>query len=217
MVFCWWFCWCCWGVVCCFLLFAFQATWFLLAPRSGHWSIGQEKWWIWNRIYVTISILWDQHGVQLKKFLYFEWSPPWHFKTATWDSMSAWSCRMRVVRHTTYLLKPVTLNFTDWLEAIFWHFFWRSFWHSFWHPVWHSFCHILLHSFWHSFWHIFWHSVWHVCHIGWGLGGNTGRRGSRLRSGREHWAAGNTGRGCSRVRLAATKEEEEEKEKEGAD
>ena len=31
-----------------------------------------------------------------KKILYFEWSPPWHFKTATLDLMSAWSCQVRV-------------------------------------------------------------------------------------------------------------------------
>ena len=30
------------------------------------------------------------------KLLYFEWSPPWHFKTATLDLMSAWSCQVRV-------------------------------------------------------------------------------------------------------------------------
>ena len=72
----------------------------------------------------------------------------------------------------------VTLNFADWLEAIFWrsfwhifwhsfwHIFWYIFWHSFWHIFWHSFWHIFWHSFWqifwHSFWHIFWHSFWHI-------------------------------------------------------
>ena len=34
----------------------------------------------------------------------------------------------------------VTLNFADWLEAIFW----RSFWHIFWHSFWHIFWYILL-------------------------------------------------------------------------
>ena len=43
----------------------------------------------------------------------------------------------------------VTLNFADWLEAIFW----RSFWHIFWH------------SFWQIFWYIFWHSFWHLSDI----------------------------------------------------
>ena len=28
-------------------------------------------------------------------------------------------------------MRPVTLNFTDWLEAIFWHFFWHFLWHFF--------------------------------------------------------------------------------------
>ena len=44
----------------------------------------------------------------------------------------------------------VTLNFADWLEAIFCRSFWHIFWHSFWH------------IFWHSFWHIFWHSFWYL-------------------------------------------------------
>ena len=52
----------------------------------------------------------------------------------------------------------VTLNFADWLEAIFW----RSFWHIFWHSFWHIFCHSFWHIFRHSFWHIFWHSFWHI-------------------------------------------------------
>ena len=75
-----------------------------------------------------------------------------------------------------------TLNFADWLEAIFWRSFWHIFWTffltnlliylltffltylltffltSFWHIFWHSFWQI----FWHSFWHIFWHSFWHI-------------------------------------------------------
>ena len=32
----------------------------------------------------------------LKKKLYYEWSPTWHFKTTTLDFMSAWSCQVRV-------------------------------------------------------------------------------------------------------------------------
>ena len=160
--------------------------------------------------------------------------------------------RDRVTRESPEM-RPVTLNFTDWLEAIFWH----SFWHIFWHCFWHSFWHISWQSVWHAFWYIFWHSVWHSfwhspdslsgmlsdissdilsdilsdlsCDIlsgiffwhsfdilsemssdiladissdilsdirsrgrgpedrGWGPAGNTGRRGSWLRSGREHW------------------------------
>ena len=69
-------------------------------------------------------------------------------------------------------MRLVTLNFTDWLEAIFWHsfwhIFWHSFWHIFWHCFWHSFWHIFWHCFWHYFWHISWHSVWHsFWHIVW--------------------------------------------------
>ena len=30
----------------------------------------------------------------------------------------------------------VTLNFADWLEAIFWRSFWHIFWHSFWQIFW---------------------------------------------------------------------------------
>ena len=62
-------------------------------------------------------------------------------------------------RHTTHLLKcvSVTLNFADWLEAIFWRSFWHNFWHSFWQIFWYI--------FWHSFWHIFWHSFWHLSDI----------------------------------------------------
>ena len=33
---------------------------------------------------------------QQKKLLYFEWSPPWHFKTARLDFMSAWLGQVRV-------------------------------------------------------------------------------------------------------------------------
>ena len=51
----------------------------------------------------------------------------------------------------------VTLNFADWLEAIFWRSFWHIFWHSFWQIFWYN--------FWHSFWHIFWHSFWHLSDI----------------------------------------------------
>ena len=78
----------------------------------------------------------------------------------------------------------VTLNFADWLEAIFWRSFWHIFWHSFWHIFWHSFWLIFWHSFWHlsdisfdilsdtssdiSFWHFFWHIFWHAFwHIFW--------------------------------------------------
>ena len=55
----------------------------------------------------------------------------------------------------------VTLNFTDWLEAIFWRFCWHIFWHSFWHIFWY----IFWHSFWHIFWHIFRYSFWHLSDI----------------------------------------------------
>ena len=73
-------------------------------------------------------------------------------------------------------MRSGTLNFADWVEAIFWRSFWHIFWHSFchifWHIFWHSFWHIFWHSFWHifwnSFWHIFWHSFWHsFWHIFW--------------------------------------------------
>ena len=33
---------------------------------------------------------------ETKKLLYFEWSPPWHFKTARLDFMSAWLGQVRV-------------------------------------------------------------------------------------------------------------------------
>ena len=46
-------------------------------------------------------------------------------------------------------MPSVTLNFADWLEAIFW----RSFWHIFWH------------SFWQIFWYIFWYSFWHTVSV----------------------------------------------------
>ena len=34
--------------------------------------------------------------LQKKQLLYFEWSPPWHFKIAKLDVMSAWSGQVRV-------------------------------------------------------------------------------------------------------------------------
>ena len=58
-------------------------------------------------------------------------------------------------------MRSVTLNFADWLEAIFW----RSFWHIFWHSFWHTFWYIFWHSFWHIFWHIFRYSLWHLSDI----------------------------------------------------
>ena len=59
----------------------------------------------------------------------------------------------------------VTLNFADWLEAIFWRSFWHIFWHSFWHIFWYIlltylltfFLTYLLTFFLTSFWHIFWY------------------------------------------------------------
>ena len=83
-------------------------------------------------------------------------------------------------------MRPVTLNFTDWLEAIFWH----------------------------SFWHIFWHSFYISSDIasdirsrGWGPAGNTGHRRSQVRlrkklaaDDRSWGLAGKTGRGGSRLR-----------------
>ena len=54
------------------------------------------------------------------KLLYFEWSPPWHFKTAKLDFLSAWSCQVRVVRHTTHLLKcarSLSSSQTDWRQS----------------------------------------------------------------------------------------------------
>ena len=94
-----------------------------------------------------------KHGGKKTKLLYFEWSPPWHFKTARSNFMSAWSGQVRVDIQLIPEIPSVTLNFADWLEAIFWRSFWHIFWHSFWHIFWHFFWHI----FWHSFWHILWH------------------------------------------------------------
>ena len=136
------------------------------------------------------------HDFFLQKLLYFEWSPPWHFKTALLDFMSAWSCQVRVdiqliswnpsgwsqlhrltggnllTFFLTYLLTFVlTYLLTFFLTCFrhsFWHCFWHSVWHSFWYIVWHSFCHSFWHIFWHSVWHLFWHSFWHsFWHISW--------------------------------------------------
>ena len=112
-------------------------------------------------------------------------------------------------------MRSVTLNFADWLEAIFWHSFWHIFWHSFWHIFWNSFWHIFWQIFWHSFWHIFSHSFWHISRLrsgaehsthriavevrrgtldaqdrGWGPARNTRLTASRLRSGAEHLTHG---------------------------
>jgi len=56
----------------------------------------------------------------LQNLLYLEWSPPWHFKTAMLDCMSAWSCQVRAVRHTAHLLKCVrslSSSQTDWRQS----------------------------------------------------------------------------------------------------
>ena len=103
-----------------------------------------------------------------------------------------------------FLIYLLTFCLTFFL-AFSWQSVWHAFWHIFWHSVWHSFWHIL----WHSFWHFFWHSFDILSEMssdiladissdirsrgrgpedrGWGPAGNTGRRGSWLRSGREHW------------------------------
>ena len=62
-------------------------------------------------------------------------------------------------------MRSVTLNFADWLEAIFWRSFWHIFWHSFWHIFWYIFWHSFWHICWHSFWHIFRSSFWHLSDI----------------------------------------------------
>ena len=62
-------------------------------------------------------------------------------------------------------MRSVTLNFADWLEAIFWRSFWHMFWHSFWQIFWYIFWHSFWHICWHSFWHIFRYSFWHLSDI----------------------------------------------------
>ena len=62
-------------------------------------------------------------------------------------------------------MRSVTLNFADWLEAIFWRSFWHIFWHSFGHIFWYIFWHSFWHICWHPFWHIFRYSFWHLSDI----------------------------------------------------
>ena len=119
-----------------------------------------------------------QRGILPKKILYFQWSPPWHFTTATLHYMSAWSGQVRVDIQLiswnafcdSQLRRLTGSNLLTCFWHIVWHSFWQIFWHScwhifqhsFWHIFWQSFWHIFWHIYWHSFWHIFWHSFWHV-------------------------------------------------------
>ena len=100
--------------------------------------------------------------------LYFEWSPPWHFKTTTIDFMSAsspvrWGL-LDNVRHVSYRLKCILSGLFSGISSdnIFWHSFWHIFWHYFWHFFWHSFWHIFWQSCWQISWHSFWHASWHT-------------------------------------------------------
>ena len=59
--------------------------------------------------------IWSKTGTQ-KKILYFEWSPPWHFKIRFYVSLIG----SGEGRHTTHLLKYVLLlstSQTDWTQS----------------------------------------------------------------------------------------------------
>ena len=129
-------------------------------------------------------------GSVLEKLFYFEWSPPWHFKTATLEFMSAWAGQVRVdiqlISWNAFLL--LSTSQTDWkqssdilsdisfdiladissdtLSDISFDILSDISFDilsdiSFWHSFWHIFWHSFWHIFWHSFWHIFWHIFWH--------------------------------------------------------
>ena len=127
-----------------------------------------------HRLYLVLSQgLSKTNPIISLNLLYFEWSPPWHFKTATLKFMSAWSGQVRVdirliswnafcysqLRRLTgsnLLTFFPTLSSDILSDIIFWHSFWIIFWHIFWHSFWHAFWIIFWHIFWHSFWHMFW-------------------------------------------------------------
>ena len=62
----------------------------------------RQVWTIWSRIPMVpcfFSPILSGRRIEAMKsheLLYFEWSPPWHFKTARLDFMSAWSGQVRV-------------------------------------------------------------------------------------------------------------------------
>ena len=106
-------------------------------------------------------------------------------------------------------MRSVTLNFADWLEAIFCHFLWHIFWHSLWHIFWHSFIFFLTYLLTFFLTYLLTYLLTLIAvevrrgtlisqDPGWGparnteltlsrLARNTELTRSRLRSGAEHW------------------------------
>ena len=91
-------------------------------------------------------------------------------------------------------MRSFTLNFADWLEAIFWHSFWHIFWHSFWHAwgthnnecAWSQLRSGTQH--WPPMIAVeVWHATLTSHDRGWGPARHTELTRSRLRSGTPHW------------------------------
>ena len=71
----------------------------LFVLKYGYWMDLEridKKELLFGLYFITYSRTRRWRKFQKLKLLYFEWSPPWHFKTATWDFMSAWSGQVRV-------------------------------------------------------------------------------------------------------------------------
>ena len=151
-----------------------------------------------------------------EKILYFEWTPPWHFKTGIPIWHSIWHSIWRSIWHSYLAFLSGILS-----GILLWHSIWHSIWHSYlaflsgillWHSIWHS----IWRSIWHSIWHIFWHSLRRLRsgreHLAWilavevrqgtlGVDGRGAVRQGTLGVDSRGWGpAGNTGRGFSRLR-----------------
>ena len=163
------------------------------------------------------------------KLLYFEWSPPWHFKTACWHNFClkllsrhfgptnypnhlfhlAGHCACQSVKQDINISGILSGTLSDVLSGIL---IWHSYlaflsgillWHSIWHSIWHSYLAFLSGILlWHSIWHSIWRSIWHsIWHIFWhSLQAVEVRQGTLGVDSRGWGPAGNTWRGFSPLR-----------------
>ena len=86
---------------------------------TGSKALGLEQRWHVTHCAFLNRAFSRKHGRQSRKLLYFEWSPPWHFKTATLDFYVSLIVSGKG-RHTTHLLKCVRLlstSQTDWRQS----------------------------------------------------------------------------------------------------
>ena len=77
-----------------------------------------------------------QRGTVWLKLLYFEWSPPWHFKSYILTYILTF--------YLTFYLTSILIFYLAYLPAFYLVYILAFYhiWHIFWHSMWHSFSHI---------------------------------------------------------------------------